>query len=79
MNTDDAEIIHYYRLASIAAVTTCADIYPTSSAIRQAAAECAYIEANHALPTWSRFVEAFEYFPETDNFVFVHADPAIQH
>ncbi len=72
MNNTAIEIAGYYGFADADTIRTCESIYADKASAQQAAAEHAYIKANHALPEWGRFVESFEIID--DAFLFIHAD-----
>lgn len=67
------EIAGYYGMADPDTVRTCENCYKDKAKARLAAAETAYILANHALPEWGTVIERFEIID--GNFLFIHADP----
>jgi len=73
MNMIEIEIAGYYGFADADTIKTCESCYKDKAKARLAAAETAYILANHALPEWGTVIERFEIID--GNFLFIHPDP----
>lgn len=73
MNSDMAEMLHYFNISSRETVETAYALYEDNYAAQHSAAECTYIYQHRELPRWALYVESFEYVPATDAFVITHS------
>lgn len=72
------EALIYYQIGMLDdpdMLKDCLTIKPALPDACQLVAEQAYIYEQSAVPDWAIFIESFEYFPESDSYVFVHRDP----